>query len=268
MGPETFLSLIPLNLEAEDLSVSNKWLIPILKHYIVGASLKYFTEEIFPMTQRIRERAQKVLDIYFAMQCYFSPWYSFPTLYILQLEKQGLRESSRSADALANSLWSLLPSFCNYPSDTAKSFKDLERHLRSKVKEEPDIRGIICTSLQILIRQNKNIKDSNDKENIGQDMAEEHILVNCSQQVATENLRVLDISAKNLLKDLSEVFLKSSKDEGGCLQVLFFQCSVVEPNVCSVSFPLYLHAYWHNIKVEFAVLQFFIYPMHMFQLSL
>ncbi|CAL5215365.1 unnamed protein product [Lathyrus oleraceus] len=193
MGPETFLSLIPLNLEAEDLSVSNKWLIPILKHYIVGASLKYFTEEIFPMTQRIRERAQK-------------------------LEKQGLRESSRSADALANSLWSLLPSFCNYPSDTAKSFKDLETHLRSKVKEEPDIRGIICTSLQILIRQNKNIKDSNDKDNIGQDMAEEHILVNCSQQVATENLRVLDISAKNLLKDLSEVFLESSKDEGGCLQ--------------------------------------------------
>lgn len=193
MGPETFLSFIPLNLEAEDLSVSNIWLFPILKQYIVGAHLKYFTDEILPMIGRIREKAQK-------------------------LEKQGLTVSSRNADALAYSLWSLLPSFCNYPSDTAKSFKDLERHLRSTLKEEPDIRGIICTSLQLLIRQNKNIKDSNDKDDIGQDMAKEQVLVNYSQQVATENLRALEISAKNLLKDLSDVFLKSTKDDGGCLQ--------------------------------------------------
>jgi ribosomal RNA-processing protein 12 len=65
MGPETFLSFIPLNLEAEDLSVSNIWLFPILKQYIVGAHLKYFTDEILPMIGRIREKAQKVLDIVF-----------------------------------------------------------------------------------------------------------------------------------------------------------------------------------------------------------
>jgi ribosomal RNA-processing protein 12 len=130
--------------------------------------------------------------------------------------------SSRNADALVYSLWCLLPSFCNYPSDTAKSFKDLEKHLRNKLKEEPDIRGIICTSLQLLIRQNKNIKDSNDTtDDIGKDMAKEQVLANYSQQVATENLRALEISAKNLLKDLSDVFLKSTKDDGGCLQVLF-----------------------------------------------
>lgn len=153
------------------------------------------------------------------MQCYFSAWYSFLTLYILQFEKQGLMVSSRNADALAYSLWSLLPSFCNYPLDTAKSFKDLEKHLRTKLKEEPDIRGIICTSLQLLIQQNKNIKDSNDEGNIGQDLTKE-VLVHYSQQVATENLSELKSSAKNLLKDLSEVFLKSMKDDGGCLQVL------------------------------------------------
>ncbi|KAK2452302.1 RRP12 protein [Trifolium repens] len=179
MGPETLLSLMPLNLEAEDLSVSNRWLIPILKQYIVGARLKYFTEEILPMIER--------------------------------LQKQGLVVSSRN-------LWSLLPSFCNYPSDTAKSFEDLEKHLRSKLKEEPDIRGIICTSLQLLIRKNKNIKDSYDKDDIGQDMANEQVLVNYSQQVATENLRALEVYAKNLLKVLSDVFLKSTKDDGGCLQ--------------------------------------------------
>lgn len=145
----------------------------------------------------------------------------FLTLYILQLEKQGMMVSSRNADALAYSLWSLLPSFCNYPLDTAQSFKDLEKHLCNKLKEEHDIRGIICTSLQLLIQQNKNIKDSNDTEGILQDTAKEEVLVHYSPQIATENLTALALSAKKLLKDLSEVFLKTTKDDGGCLQVLF-----------------------------------------------
>ncbi|XP_027329216.1 RRP12-like protein isoform X2 [Abrus precatorius] len=195
MGPETLLSLIPLNLEAEDLADANIWLFPILKHYIVGAPLNYFTEVILGMIKCVREKAQK-------------------------LEKQGLMVSSRNADALVYSLWSLLPSFCNYPSDTAKSFMDLEKHLRSKLKEEPDIRGIICTSLQLLIHQNKNI-DSNDKSYIGQNLAKEQVLAHYSQQVALDNLYVLKSSAKKWLKDLSEVFLQTMKDDGGCLQCTF-----------------------------------------------
>jgi len=138
----------------------------------------------------------------------------------LQLEKQGLMVSSRNADAIAYSLWSLLPSFCNYPSDTATSFMNLEKHLRSKLKEEPDIRGIICTSLRLLIQQN-NIVDLEHKGCIGEDMAKEQ--VHYSPQVARENLYVLKSSAKNWLKDLSDVFLKSTKDDGGCLQVLQFK---------------------------------------------
>ncbi|KAK7265474.1 hypothetical protein RJT34_33094 [Clitoria ternatea] len=193
MGPESLLSLIPLNLEADDLSDANIWLFPILKHHIVGAPLNYFTEEILTMIERVREKSRK-------------------------LEKQGLMVSSRNADSLVYSLWSLLPSFCNYPSDTAKSFIELEKHLRTKLKEEPDIRGIICTSLQLLIQQNKNIVDSNDKEDIGKDMAKGPGLVRYSQQIAIENLHVLKSSAKNWLKDLSEIFLKSTKDDGGCLQ--------------------------------------------------
>jgi len=60
MGPKTLLSLIPLNLEAGDLSDANIWLFPILKHYIIGASLTYFAEEISTMIERVRERARKV----------------------------------------------------------------------------------------------------------------------------------------------------------------------------------------------------------------
>lgn len=193
MGPETLLSLIPLNVEAEDLSEANIWLFPILKQYIVGAHLKYFMKVILPMIKRVKEKAHK-------------------------LEKQGMMVSSRNADNLAFSLWSLLPSFCNYPLDTAQSFMDLEKHLCNKLKEEHDIRGIICTSLQILIQQNKNIKDSNNSEGILQHTAKEEVLVHYSPQVATGNLIALASSAKKLLEVLSEVFLMTSKDDGGCLQ--------------------------------------------------
>ncbi|KAE9602507.1 hypothetical protein Lalb_Chr12g0200311 [Lupinus albus] len=193
VGPETLLSFIPLNLEVEDLSDANIWLFPILKQYIVGARLNYFTKEILPMIERVRGKARK-------------------------LENRGLMVSSRNADALAYSLWSLLPSFCNYPLDTAESFMVLKDHLCHKLTEEPDIRGIICSSLQLLIQQNMEIVDANDKDSIEKDMVKGQNLARYSQQVATNNLNVLKSSSKSLLDALSEVFLKSRKDDGGCLQ--------------------------------------------------
>ena len=140
--------------------------------------------------------------------------------HVWQFELQGLMVSSRNADALTYSLWSLLPSFCNYPLDTAKSFMDLEKTLCITLQEEPDIRGIICTSLQLLIQQNKRIVDEkDDKECVGGDMACEHGLAHYTKQVAASNLNVLKSSAQELLTVLSHVFLKSTKDDGGCLQV-------------------------------------------------
>ncbi|XP_054814971.1 uncharacterized protein LOC129315359 isoform X2 [Prosopis cineraria] len=171
MGLETFLSLLPLNLEADDLSNANIWLFPILKHYT--------------------------------------------------FDLQGLIVSSRNADALAYSLWSLLPSFCNYPLDTADCFMDLvhpKSTLYNTLQKEPDIRGIICSSLQLLIQQNKKIVDEKDYEQyVGGDMASEPSLVHYTKEVATSNLNVLKSSAEQLLGVLTCV-LKSTKDGGGCLQ--------------------------------------------------
>ncbi|KAI4335172.1 hypothetical protein L6164_013842 [Bauhinia variegata] len=194
MGPEALLSHLPLNLEADDLSEANIWLFPILKQYTVGARLSFFTEEILSMISRVRQKSQK-------------------------LELQGLMVSSRNADALAYSLWSLLPSFCNYPLDTAESFNDLAKPLCIKLREEPDIRGIICTSLQILIQQNKKIIDEkNDGDFTGEDIVREQGLVHYTQEVATSNLNALKSSSRALLSVLSGVFLESKKDDGGCLQ--------------------------------------------------
>lgn len=124
-------------------------------------------------------------------------------------------------DALVYSLWSLLPSFCNYPLDTAKSFKTLEIILCSTLRGECEIRGIICSSLKILIHQNRQILDQGKDLSAQTELSvsQQRAMALYSPQVAADNLNALRSSSKNLLTVLSEVFLKSSKDDGGCLQV-------------------------------------------------
>ncbi|KAK6941256.1 putative domain NUC173 [Dillenia turbinata] len=193
MGPETFLSLLPLKLEAEDPSEANIWLFPILRQYIVGARLSFFTESILSMIGPIKQKSRK-------------------------LESEGRIFSSRSADGLIYSLWSLLPSFCNYPSDTSESFKTLSRQLCRALHEEPDLRGIICSSLQILVQQNKRLlAGENDICSIEESIPKQRAMSHYTLQVATDNLAVLRSSAKEIFSTLSGTFLKS-KDAGGSLQ--------------------------------------------------
>ncbi|KAK4756858.1 hypothetical protein SAY87_006985 [Trapa incisa] len=137
MGVETFLSLLPLNLEADDVSEVNVWLFPILKQHTVGAYLSYFRDSVFDTIRLIRQNAWK-------------------------LELEGHIYSSRNADTIIYSLWSLLPSFCNYAKDTAEVFEDLKTVLCNTMDEEPDLRVIICSSLQLLIEQNKKVLDGID----------------------------------------------------------------------------------------------------------
>ncbi|CAN4123948.1 unnamed protein product [Withania somnifera] len=194
MGPESFLSLLPLKLDERDLSKSNIWLFPILKQNIVGAHLSFFTNSILSMIGDMKQRSA-------------------------MFEHEGKMYSARTIDGIVYSLWSLLPSFCNYPVDTAESFKDLERVLCTALREEHDVCGIICSSLQILIQQNKSISEG--KVNLPDSeisVPKEQAIARYNQQVAGDNLNVLSLCASELLSVLSGVFLRSSKDTGGSLQ--------------------------------------------------
>lgn len=194
MGPETFLNFLPLKLDSQDPSEANLWLFPILKQYIVGARLSFFTESVLSLVAVMKQKSK-------------------------MLDQEGRIYSARSADGIVYSLWSLLPSFCNYPMDTAQSFKHLEKALSSALREEPGVRGIICTSLQILIQQNKSILKATDEiSTTDRSSSEGQAISYYNSQVATDNLSVLRSSARALLSVLSEVFFKSSKDTSGPLQ--------------------------------------------------
>lgn len=119
------------------------------------------------------------------------------------------------------SLWSLLPSFCNYPLDTAKSFKDLEKALCSALHEEPDTRGVICSSLQILIQQNKKmLEEKSEMPDTEEGISRQRAVAHYTPQVTADNMSVLKSSARELLTVLSGVLLQSKRDDGGSLQVL------------------------------------------------
>ena len=57
MGPETFLSLLPHKLEVQLVSRVIAWGFPILKRYIVGLSLNFFTESIFDMIGLVKKNS-------------------------------------------------------------------------------------------------------------------------------------------------------------------------------------------------------------------
>lgn len=132
---------------------------------------------------------------------------------------KGLVHSSRSADALVYSLWSLLPSFCNYAADTAESFKDLKNALCIALRDEPDVCGVICSSLQLLIKQNNMVLEGNSSTTTEVDLPLEKAVSRYTSMVAEDNLSELRSSAPKFLSVLSEVFLRTAKDDGGCLQV-------------------------------------------------
>ncbi|OMP11677.1 Armadillo-like helical [Corchorus capsularis] len=218
LGPETFLGILPLNLEANDLSDVNVWLFPILKQHIVGAHLSFFTETVLGLVGEMRQRSRK-------------------------FELEGKVFSSRSADAIVYSLWSLLPSFCNYPLDTAKSFKDLLGPLCSALREEHDIRGKICSSLQILIQQNKKIMEGkDDSDSADMSPAQQRAMSHYTPEIAGDNLNVLIASAPQLLSLLSGIFMESTVDEGGSLQSTIWElATIAQQNVVRTLFKKTMH---------------------------
>ncbi|XP_020270530.1 RRP12-like protein [Asparagus officinalis] len=191
---EIFLSILPLNVDAENISDANVWLLPILKQYTVGAHLKFFSHNILDMIKVLQQKSHK-------------------------LEAEGRTFSAKSAEGLVYQLWSLLPAFCNYPVDTSTSFKDLQKVICLTLPRESELHGIMCSSLQILIGQNKSVLEEgsitlDDKLSDQERKAKEHY----TQAVAEENLKAIRSSSSKMLSVLSDTFLNSSKDNGGCLQ--------------------------------------------------
>eukprot|EP01018_Ginkgo_biloba_P036851 Gb_09813 [translate_table: standard] len=200
MGPDKFLRILPLNLDGECLTEASVWLLPILKQHTVGADLQFFTLHIFPLASKLHEKTHK-----------------FPA------------DERPLAEAHVHALWDLLPSFCNYPTDTAQCFESLAKLLIDAFKEEPKLHGIIASSLQILVKQNKEVQrgkmdlmDCQDKStdiNISEiNVAEERVKAHYTKKLASKNIKTIASFASEFLPVLFNIFILSPQKKRKQLQ--------------------------------------------------
>jgi len=193
MGPKNVLEI----LQIRSLCDENEWILPILEKHIVGASLQFFFKDVLGFVKVIEKSITKLL-------------------------KDDKLFSAKRAEGYVYSLWSLLPSCCNYPCDTSSNFRVLQSVLCDTLQNQPELRGIVCSSIQVLIKQNKEALLVSREEDIlsVDELSKSEIRAKerYTKNLAEENLKAIRDYSSKLLDVLCSIFLTSSKDAIGLLQ--------------------------------------------------
>ncbi|KAJ2853573.1 pre-rRNA processing protein [Coemansia erecta] len=130
IGPETFLGVLPLNLNADQHKdqVGRAWLLPLMKSHIRNAPLGYFVQSMVPLADGLAARSQ-------------------------QFVSQSRDIEAKVFDALNQQVWALFGGFCNVPSDVIESFTpEFAERLATEMFESTTVRPAICNGIQTLLK--------------------------------------------------------------------------------------------------------------------
>ncbi|CAL4885637.1 unnamed protein product [Urochloa decumbens] len=192
MGPKNVLEILQIRSICDE----NEWILPILARHIVGASLQFFLKDILGIVKAIEKSITKLL-------------------------KDDKLFSAKRAEGYVYSLWSLLPSCCNYPCDTSSNFRFLQSVLCDTLQNQPELRGIVCSSIQVLIKQNKEALSVSGEDTLAEDelsKSERRAKERYTKNLAEENLKAIRAFSSNILDVLCSIFLTSSNDAIGLYQ--------------------------------------------------
>ncbi|NXP55860.1 RRP12 protein, partial [Heliornis fulica] len=130
MGPEVLLDAVPLEINGkeETLDFPRSWLLPVLRDYVQGVRLSFFTSYFLPLAATLKNRA-------------------------LEFTQAGKNVEAKIYDTLQWQVWTLLPGFCTHPTDVLGAFKGLARTLGMAISERPDLRPTVCQALRTLIHK-------------------------------------------------------------------------------------------------------------------
>ncbi|NWS45360.1 RRP12 protein, partial [Probosciger aterrimus] len=130
MGPEVVLETVPLDIDGkeETLDFPRSWLLPVLRDYVQGARLGFFSSYFLPLAAALKSRA-------------------------LEFTQAGKSMEAKIYDTLQWQVWTLLPGFCTHPTDILEAFKGLARTLGMAISERPDLRPTVCQALRTLIHK-------------------------------------------------------------------------------------------------------------------
>lgn len=177
MGPEHFLSILPLNLEpASSSDVGRAFLLPLLKVYTSNTNLGYFVNVLLPLADRLAERAKAAAEKELSMQ-------------------------AKIYETLVNQIWSLAPGFCTLPTDLRSAFtNEVAERFSTVLYSQPELRPTIAQALQLLVEKNRALSTS---EKTDDDIRKEYRL---TKQDAIENLQYLSNFSVNYLAVFFNVF--------------------------------------------------------------
>eukprot|EP00026_Physarum_polycephalum_P000557 Phypoly_transcript_00558.p1 GENE.Phypoly_transcript_00558~~Phypoly_transcript_00558.p1 ORF type:complete len:1227 (-),score=266.90 Phypoly_transcript_00558:812-4462(-) len=136
MGPQKFLSILPLNLDSPETATgpnpNRSWLIPLLRSNIEQTELKFFGDYILPLTKQVTQFAQKA-------------------------ESMGRLVEAKNKQILHDQLWDLFPSFCELPTDLAQTFKIMAKTVGTLLTDSPNLRKVLYSGLLKLIEKNLEV---------------------------------------------------------------------------------------------------------------
>lgn len=130
-GPRLVIECIPLHITGDETTYDypRSWMLPLLKDNIEKTELGYFTSKFLPLARKLKERSN------------------------LFTRNSQLIEA-KIFENLQTQIWSLLPGFCNFPTDLEEAFKAIAKTLGETLERSPDIRTYIFHSLRVLVLHN------------------------------------------------------------------------------------------------------------------
>ncbi|KAM9939146.1 hypothetical protein OXX80_001370 [Metschnikowia pulcherrima] len=130
MGPEVVLSSLPLNLtNTEKNQPGRAWMLPILRDNVRCASLKYFQQQILPLTDFFGEKIASAA------------------------QKDSMH--TKIFQTIVDQVWDLLPHFSDLPRDLPEAFTDdFAAHLAGLLYSNVDLRVVICNALRLMVESN------------------------------------------------------------------------------------------------------------------
>lgn len=197
MGPESVLDLLPLNLD-QPKATGRAWLLPILRDNVRCAQLEYYKTRVVPVIG-----------------------------YFEQVIAKGAAGSvnSKIFATIIDQIWSLLPPFCDLPTDLPVSFTtEFAAHLSELLYKQVELRPTICHALRLLVESNEvygtgEIVDPMLNQQFPPSKAKENVEF-LSKQIAPNLLSVLfnvfsqtPMDQRNYILDTIDRYLSISQPE-------------------------------------------------------
>lgn len=134
LGPQFVLHCIPLKNSSSSINLDRSWLLPVFKEKIQNSTLQYFSGDILSLASLCRNLSKSA-------------------------SSSGDQVNAHTYELMCGQLWSLLPNFCNNPSDIKDNFKNVARVLGTVLKDNPDFRPSVMQGLRKLINTRRDYED-------------------------------------------------------------------------------------------------------------